>query len=59
MAKLSSLLPSQIIPFDVECIRNMLHGCAWNGIILDQHDIKAARSIFDPMLSKILCRQPD
>ena len=32
---LASILPSQIIPIEVECIRNMLHRLGTLGIILN------------------------
>ena len=48
------ILPSQIIPIEVECIRNMLHGLGRHDIILYQDDIEAARTISNTMLCKIL-----
>ncbi len=51
------ILPSQIIPRDVECIRNMLHRFSRPGIILYQDDIESARTIINPVLRQILRRK--
>lgn len=48
------ILPSQIIPIEVECIRNMLHGLGRHDIILYQDDIEAAGTISNTVLCKIL-----
>lgn len=51
------ILPSQIIPCDVECIRNMLHDLAHPPAVLNQHNVEATGTIPDPMLRKVLSRQ--
>ena len=53
----ASPLPSQIIPSDVECIRNMLHCLSRRGIILDQNDIKPAGTIPDSVLRQVVRRE--
>jgi hypothetical protein len=55
----SLILPSQIIPIQVERIRNMLHGLSRPNVILYQDDIKAASAISNTMLCKILRGQLD
>lgn len=51
---LNGILPSQIIPCDVECIRNMLHGCAGSGVVLDQYDVEATSTVVQSMLCEIV-----
>ena len=51
------ILPLQIIPIEVECIRKMLHGLGRCEVILYQDHVKAASAISDAMLGEILCGQ--
>lgn len=55
--RLNGILPSQIIPGDVECIRNMLHSCSSSGIVLNQHDVESAGTVMKAMLCEIVSRQ--
>jgi len=52
--QLNGILPSQIIPCDVECIRNMLHGCTGSSIVLNQDHVKSTGAIVKAMLCEIL-----
>ena len=55
----SLILPSQIIPIQVERILNMLHGLCRLDVILYQDDVKAASAISNTMLCEILRGQLD
>ena len=52
--QLNGILPSQILPCDVECIRNMLHNCTGSGIVLNQDHIESTGAIVQAMLCEIL-----
>ncbi len=50
----SLILPSQIIPFEVECIRNMEHAFSRVVIVLNKYDVETAGTIPNTMLHEIL-----
>jgi hypothetical protein len=53
------ILPSQIIPIEVECIRNMLQSLSRPALVLYHHDIEPAGTISNTMLGEILRGQLD